>query len=214
MIRNIKLLALTALAALAVTAVAASAAHAENTKFTAGSTSGKVTATQTTKQVFTTNAGKVECTTAHQEGVFTAATFSSLTVTPTYSGCTAFGFIGATVTTNGCTYTYTGKPQAAGEETLATVTVNCTGANTIVVSGGGCTTTVPAQGPLNHIKFTNNTTKSPDDVDATATVSGIKYTSSGCFSGNGTFTNGTISGGSTVIARDTTGTQVNLTVDP
>src|SRR6059036_2059114 len=108
MIRNIKLLALTALAALAVTAVAASAAQATTT-FTAGSTSGTITGTQTTKQVFTTNAGKVECTTAHQEGKFTAASFTTLTVTPTYSGCTAFGFIGATVTMNGCTYTYTGK---------------------------------------------------------------------------------------------------------
>jgi hypothetical protein len=214
MIRNIKLLALTALAALAVTAVAASAAHAENTKFTAGSTSGKVTATQTTKQVFTTNAGKVECTTAHQEGVFTAATFSSLTVTPTYSGCTAFGFIGATVEMNGCTYTYNGKENKVGEETLVTLTINCPAGKSIKFSGGGCVTTVPAQGPLSHIKFVNDTTNPTDDVEAPATVSGIVYTSTGCISGNGTFSNGTLTGGHTVIAKDTTGAQVNLTVDP
>lgn len=215
MIRTIKLLALTALAALAVTAVAASAAQAEPTKFTAGSTSGTLTGTQTTKQVFTTKNGKVECTTATQSGTFTAASFTTSTVSPTYSGCTAFGFINATVAVNGCTYTFTGKEnnKEVGEETLATATVNCSGTNKITVSGGGCVTTVGPQGPLNHVKFANNTTKKPDDVDATATLSGITYTASGCFT-NGTFSDGTLEGDSTIIAKNTTDTQVNLTVDP
>ena len=214
MIRNIKLLALTALAALAVTAVAASAAHAEQTTFTAGSTSGTITATNSGTETFSTVNGTVVCKTSHLVGTFTATSFTTLTVTPTYTGCEAFGFAEATVTTTGCTYTFTGKEGTGATETLATSTVKCSGTSKITVSGGGCTTTVGPQGPLNHVKFSNTTTGTPDDVDANTTFSGITYVASGFCFRTGTFTDGTLNGNTTVIAKNTSGTQVNLTVDP
>jgi hypothetical protein len=51
---------------------------------------------------FSTEAGKVECA-EHFEGSLTEAS-STFTVAPTYTSCSAFGFLEATVAMNGCTY--------------------------------------------------------------------------------------------------------------
>jgi hypothetical protein len=195
-------------AALALTAVMASAAQATTT-FTAGSSSGKIQVTQTTEQVFTTNAGTVRCTGSTQTGTFTAASFTSLTVTPSYSGCKAFGFLSATVDVAGCSYTFTGN--ASGS--TASLHINCTAGNEIRVTTTGCVVHVPSQGNRSDVRFTNGG-GTPDDVNAEATLSGITYTAtSGCLNA-GFAANGTLTGGATVNAFGAlTGAQVNLTVD-
>jgi hypothetical protein len=209
MTRNIKVLGLAIVAALALTAVMASAAQATTT-FTAGSSSGKIEAVQTTEQVFTTTSGTVRCTGATQVGSFTTASFTSLTVTPSYSGCKAFGFLSATVDTEGCTYTFTGN--ASGS--TANVDINCPAGKEIHVTTSGCVLHVPAQTNVGHVGFKSNTSQNPDDVDAEATLTGIKYTAtSGCLNPATNEPTGTLSGGATIKAFNTSGTQVNLTVD-
>jgi hypothetical protein len=212
MIRNLKVLGLAVVAALALTAVIASAAQA-TAKFTVGASSGTIKSTQTTEQVFTTSAGTVRCTTANQEGSYTAASFTSLEVSATYSGCKAFGFLSATVAMNGCKYNFASQ---ANETTLANVDIVCPAGKDITVTTTGCVVHVEPQTGLQHVTFQNGGGSPADDVNATATITGVKYTAtSGCPGGDeGTTTaNGSLTGGATVKAFNTTGTQVNLTVD-
>jgi hypothetical protein len=192
MTRKLKVLGLALVAVLAMTAVLASAAQATTT-FTASESSGTVKATQTTEQVFTTEAGTVKCKTATQEGSFSSKSFTSLEVAPAYKECSAFGFLSATVTPGTCKYKFTG--QASG--TLATVDIVCPSGD-ITVTTFGCVIHVEPQTGLNHVLFSNKA----GDVEATATISKVKYTAtSGCPNGaNGTTSDGTLTGGATVSA--------------
>ena len=101
-----KVLGVLVVAALAISAFGASASGASAaTEFRAATSPVKVTADQTTTNVFTVDGTEVKCTTAHfaTEGEI-AAPSATLLVHPEYSGCTAFGFVGATVKTTGCNY--------------------------------------------------------------------------------------------------------------
>jgi hypothetical protein len=189
MIRNLKALGLALVAVLAITAVSASAAQAAH-RFTSESSVTFLKGEQKTENVFTTNGGTVRCTTARFEsGELKGTELSSVTVHPTYSGCTAFGFIGATVNTEGCNYII----DAAGEGEMGTSTIECEAGHEIVVTAGTCTVKVPAQTPgTPTVDFTNEGSGATASILVTATVEKIKYTSSGGICGasgeNGTYT--------------------------
>jgi hypothetical protein len=159
MTRKLKTLGAALVAVFALTAVMASAASA------AQYTSSVYPTTATGESpkgndVFTTEAGTVECK-AHFVGTLTAAS-SDLTVTPTYTNCTAFGFVEASVT--GCKYTFTAV-------TTTSSSVHVVNPCTIIASN--CHVTVPNQGPLSSVATTNN---AAGDVSAKADVSKIHYT--------------------------------------
>jgi hypothetical protein len=195
MTRNLKVLSLAVVAALAMTAVMASAAQA--TKFTTSASSGTLTATQTSEQVFTTDAGTVRCSTSNQEGAFSSTSFESLEVSASYSGCKAFGFLSATVAMGNCKYKFTGAGQTGGK---ALADVVCSSGE-ITVNTFGCVVHVPAQSNLSSVTFTNGA----GDVNASANLTGIHYTQTeGCPNGSGTKTNGTLTGGATVKASSGT----------
>jgi hypothetical protein len=208
MTRKFKSLGVASLAVFAVMAVGMSAAQAAPTDLTFGTASGTVHAGQTTEQVFTTNAGTVRCSTSTQTGSWSGnATVSTLEVTPSYSGCKAFGFLSATVDVNGCKYHFAG-----GENTTGLVSIkNCTNAaKDMTVTTFGCVVHVPEQGPLSHVLYTNGA----GDVDVNAQLTGIKYTATeGCPNGSGTFTNGTLTGGATLTAKDTAGVATTVQVN-
>jgi len=221
MIRKTKVLGLACVAVLAMSALGASAAQAEvKTTFDMGATSGTIEGAQVGQQVFTTDAGTVTCTTSTLSGSFTAASTTEQTATPTYGGCTAFGFVGATIAMNGCDYLFKGTTTKAPEpaETLATVDIICPKEKEITVTAFTCVVHVEPQTNLEHIKFVNNKTKTPDDVDAEATLTKIKYTpTSGCpgeFTPGKTTEDGTFNGKATVKAFDTSKVQTTLTATP
>jgi hypothetical protein len=208
MTRKFKSLGVACMAVFAVTAVGMSAAQAAPTDLTFGAESGIVHAAQTTEQVLTTNVGAVRCTTSTQTGPWSGgATISTLEVTPTYAGCKAFGFLSSTVDVNGCRYQYAG-----GENTTGQVSIrNCTNAaKDITITTFGCVMHVPEQGPLSHLLYTNGA----GDVNVNIQLTGIKYTATeGCPNGAGTFTNGTLTGGATLTARDTAGVATTVQVN-
>jgi hypothetical protein len=132
MIRNLKLLGLAAIAVLSMSAMLASAAQAEKGTLTAESYPTILTGTQTGALASTIIAGGIRtfhCTGGNLEGTITGPS-SSVTLTPTYSPCTALpGNLLATVRMNGCDYTLSlTKPgttgHAAGTGGLST-TINC-----------------------------------------------------------------------------------------
>jgi hypothetical protein len=189
MLRKRKFLGVLVVAALAISAFGASAASASAaTEFRAAVSPVKITADQTTTNVFTVDGTKVECTTAHFATlVEIAAPSLTAEVHPEYSGCTAFGFVGASVTTTGCNYNL----HAAG-----TVDIVCSAGNSIKISASTCKAEVASQTGLSSIGYTNN---EGGTVTVAPNVSGItvKKTEDGFLcplNGTGTVTNGTYTG--------------------
>jgi hypothetical protein len=176
--RRFKLIGLAVVAVLALTAVSAAAASAHT--FKTASSPTFLNGEQVTKNVFTVSGGTVKCTGAtFTSGELTGTSLSSVLVHPTYSGCTAFGQeaeVNTGTSTNGCNYELTAEGK---------VSVKCVGTGTgIVVKAktAGCTVTVNGgteNQNLGSVTYANKTDGSFTDVEVTAAVTGIKYTSSG-----------------------------------
>ena len=163
MIRKFKTLGLAMVAVLAMSAFVASAAQAQ---YTASSYPTTATATSALgNDVFTTEGGSVECA-SHFQGTLTEAS-STLTVTPTYTSCKAFGFAHATVNMNGCAYVF-----HRTSATSSNATVECPAGKSITVVAGNCEIVIHAQGPLSSVATAN----SGNHVNAKANVGGITYT--------------------------------------
>jgi len=225
-IRNIKVLGLALVAVMAMSAMVASAAQAApvvtltNQK---GETvaSAQIHGVQSGKHKFTVDGSSVECTTATFEGSATdGATWTK--VHPVYTGCTAFGFLGATVTTTGCDYELmalgAGPTEYTGE-----IKVVCEAGKEITISAGGvCTAKVGSQTITTGNKATNSTElihmhitlhNEESSVSVNKTQDGF-----GCpFAGTGA-TTGKYTGTTTVKAYSAapyeTKNQVNITISP
>jgi hypothetical protein len=190
MTRNLKVMGLAVVAALALTAVVASAASAA--EFHSSTTNTKITGAQTTTHQFVTDPGTVTCKKATFSGEQAAKTAASITITPSYTECTLatiFGNIAVTVNFNGCDYTF---------DATGLVHIECPAGKNVVVSGPGCTVTVPAQ-TVNKVSYSNTGVAGARDIDVNAEASKIKYSYTGftCGSGSGT-ENGTYTGLTTV----------------
>jgi len=208
MIRNLKAMGLALVAVLALGAVVASSASAST--FEAESYPVTLTGSQIGTDVFTTNAGTVSCTNATYHGSSSAAS-STVEVAPTYSGCTAFGFINTPIDVNGCKYLFHSGAKNSADNYAGTVDIVCPKVETeggtihntsIVVTGAGCTVTIGSQSGLSGITFVDNTTASPKkDVTTKIAISQkIAYTvDAGCSTTKaGSFTNGSYTGEATV----------------
>jgi len=170
MIRNLKTLGVALCAVLALSVVAASAASAAN--YTASSYPAIGTGTSAVgNDVFKTEAGNVECK-SHFTGTLAAAS-STLTVTPTYTECKAFGFLNATVTMGTCDYQFQAPTLVSADNYTAAVKVVC-GATPITITAGTCKATVGAQSPAGNVAITDET--AAGDVKVKANVTGINYT--------------------------------------
>jgi hypothetical protein len=152
-------------------------ANASAAQFTASAT-GELAGEALETQVFTTNGGTVECTTAATTGSIVATASTEQEVTVNYSGCKAFGI--ANVDISPATYLFTANGEVHIKEAV-TITVTKT------LLSGECTVTVPAQ-TVGTVDFATN----GNNIKVTPTVTGIKYTSSGAPCGtsgeNGTYT--------------------------
>jgi len=163
MIQKFKTLGLAMVAVLAMSAFVASAAQAQ---YTASSYPTTATANSALgNDVFTTEAGTVECA-SHFVGTLSEAS-NTLTVTPTYSSCKAFGFAHATVNMNGCAYVFHRVSSASSN-----VTIECPAGKSIQILAGNCEVLVHAQGPLGSVATSNGA----GVVNAQANVTGIAYT--------------------------------------
>jgi len=183
MILKLKALGLALVAVLALSAAVASAAHAEEEvekKFEAGKYNAFLTGEQIAgaghgaELAFNIGVfGQIKCTKVSFAAIMTVAT-STVTMTPTYSGC-AVGTKPVTTTLNGCDYLFHGG---------GTVDLVCPAGQSIIVHLYAnaaehkaniplCEYTVGPQAGLKEITFTNTTTISPDDVDITFNVKKI-----------------------------------------
>jgi len=194
MIRSFKVLGLLVVAALAMSAAIASSASAEVT-FTCSSYECKATGSNTLgNEKFTTEAGTVECDShfvveekGTEIGTGIQAASKEVTVTASYTGCVAFGFLGASVSMEGCDYLFTATEKVALNVYKHHVNVVCPAGKSIKIVAGTCEALVGAQTGLTTAKSTNlaggTVTVQPEvaNIALTVTKDGI-----GCpFSGTG-----------------------------
>jgi hypothetical protein len=194
MIRNLKMFGLAAMAIFALSAVAVASASAD--EFHGESAPVNFSGSQTTANVFTTNAGTVKCATATFSGTNATTTSSTAELAATYGGCKAFGFLEVPVTMNGCKYKF-----HLGAATVATTDITgCNAGKKIEVDAPGCVVTVGEQTGLGSITLSNAGAGTSRDINASVAVTGITYTvPAGCIlTSAGTFSNGEYTGGATI----------------
>jgi len=204
MIRTLKATGLALVAILALGVMAASASAAE---FHSEAATTTIDSTQTTANKFVTGAGTVECSTANYSGTQTGATAKSVTVTPSYSGCSAFGFANTHVEVTGCTMTLFADTSS---------TLQCGATGHIVITptffGSVCTVTIGGHQSFGKgsVEYTN-IAGPPKDIRVHQKVTGIAYsvTKSGCGQAVGSYTDGTLSGTQTVVCTQPANVQIN-----
>lgn len=190
--------AVAVLAAFAFMAVSASGAQAIN--WTAASYNALISGEQSSPS--STSFGfedstTAKCTTIGQAGKLTAAS-SSLSLTSGYTGCTAFGFAEATIAPETCSFVL--KPTSgSGDSFSGTVDISCTESKKIIITGGNCEVKIGGQTGLGTVSFKTNTAATPDEIEATFSITTLAYEKSkdgiNCpLTGTGSKTNGTLSG--------------------
>ena len=124
--------------------------------------------------VLTTTAGTVKCSSIAYSGKVAATPISEMSLTPTYGGCTAFGFPG-TVHANGCSYLLKVVSEATG-----TVDIVCPEGKELTVTAASagtpkCTLHVPGGQTLGTATFHNLGSGSTAEIEVTTNLTGIKY---------------------------------------
>lgn len=164
---------------------------------------------QVGSDLFAFNAGGVSCSEISYSGTGSSKTSSTITLAPTYKGCTAFGFPGVTIDVNGCQL-------VVGSAVTNTAAISCPGAP-MEITGPSCTLTIASQSGLGSVSYVNEGAAPKRDIKVNFELSGIKYTQHGkgatpCTSA--TFSNGTYKGIATLTGTDTAGAQIDLWVEP
>jgi hypothetical protein len=213
MIRKFKTLGLTLVAMFAMSALSASAASAAEFRHEGGE-DAKVIASNAGEgaHVFTAGLiGQISCSTATFTGTeFLPSPQATITVSPSYSGCTFLGVANVKVNMEGCEYRFN-TPSGSGPFT-GTVDVICPEGKKINFTASGCTVEVGSQ-TLSSVSYTNLAT-SPKSVRVTSNVTKITYTGSAlCPGATGTHSNGTYSGSAISKAETELGEVVGAYVE-
>lgn len=209
MIRKFKTLGVALFAVLALTAVSASAASAASYTASAYPTTGTATSA-VGNDTFKTEAGTVECA-VHYQGTILEAS-ETLTGSSTYTNCKAFGFLSATVNTNGCDG-QAKAPTGSGDTYTAGGNLVCPAGKVIEITAGTCKVTIGGQSSVGTVTIVNQTASG--DVTVQANLNSIAYTVTqdgfGCpFGGTGAKTGATYVQDSPITVDSTNGASISV----
>lgn len=183
-----------------------------------GNVNVRLVGAQIGNSVFSLDGSKIECTTVEAEtSGFVSSPASSLTVFQTYTGCTAFGFVNATVNTNGCAIVETLGSEVAADKFSGSVALECEAGKKITIVAATCEVQIGSQELSGEAFGTNNTGASPQDVvldfdlsmAVTKTKDGFLCPLSGTGAGTGKYT-----GQTTGQGFNEAGEQVGVTFEP
>lgn len=203
MIRNLKALGLALGAILALGALSAASASAQGERFHADEENVILTG-ESANPTLGVGSVSITCATGTYEGTEAGEqtteggphghswTSTTITVHPKYDDCEIFGFVDATVTTDGCDFVLTSHLVDTTEnEEHAEVEVECTDGKQITIAASGCTVKIGSGGSgdvpentLGHgVVYENLDESEPTTVTVDSTVTEIPYTSSGLLCG-------------------------------
>ncbi|HWM64536.1 MAG TPA: hypothetical protein VNP96_11185 [Solirubrobacterales bacterium] len=195
-----KTIGLTVIAALAMNAVAVVAAHAQGT-YTADEYPATVTGEQVGTDVWTSSAGTLSCTHVTYHGELSGPS-SSLEVTPTFTGCKAFGLFNATVDKNGCKYKFRNLVAEAPGKYISVVDLDCPPGSFLTVTTSVCRKTYPSQQGL--AVETSTFTGIPYRIHRSTQITSISYMiDPGCATASaGNYSNGSLNSSATLSATN------------
>ena len=162
MILKLKVLGLACVAVLAMSAVVSPAAQA-TPEFTCSAYPCSATGSNTAgSETFTTPGGTIQCEShviwEKYRTLFGEAAdgpISTRTITHKYFGCTAFGFLGATVSMNDCDTEWHATEKLGEGHYNGHIVTNCPQGKRIVITAGTCEVTVDGQS-LTTVTTQNN----------------------------------------------------------
>lgn len=207
MTRKIKALGLALMAVFAMSAIVAQAASAVDFESNASTT---ILSASGSNHEFNVTGSEVRCATANFSGHVASSTTTKITISPVYTGCTAFaGFVSAKVTGFGhygeedtCDYVM----HASGE-----VDLECEGSAEVMIDAGPCDAHIPEQTGLGTVSYEN---VANGDIKATININSITVSHTDgifcTFSGSGEGKNGTLTGTSTVSGTTNGTTPVDI----
>jgi hypothetical protein len=203
MTRNLRALDLALFAVLAMSALLASAASAGDFHSEVAHTI--ISGSQVGEDQFRVTAGTVKCNEAIYSGTQSSATTTTVTVRPSYTECTAFGFADATIDVGTCEYEF------SGDNTKVNI-VNC-GNTPLTITVFNCYVTIANQNGLESVTYTNTNSGASRDVAIEINISNVVYTQHPkkfpeCSSS--THKNGTYTGAATMRGFNTEGAQVGV----
>lgn len=141
----------------------------------------------------TTDGGTVKCSSGAASATLSEAS-STISISGSFGSCTAFGFINATVTVNGCT-TLVHVKEGSGDTYTGTADLVCPEGKSVVTTASTCEMQVPSQNGSVGLEYTNKTgAEGTVDIKVTSSKFNYNVTKDGfaCpFTGTGATTNGT-----------------------
>jgi hypothetical protein len=197
--KHLKTLGLVICAVGALTAFAgASSATAAEFHASPGTVGTAITGEQSIAHKLTVTGSSATCTTVKFAGKIEALTSTTLKLHPDYSGCTAFGFVGATIDTTGCQYLF--------HASTGTIDLqSCTSGEILVTASsifGKCVVEIPHQTGINGQTFATGGGAPSRDLLIASNANDIQtnvVTSTGiCPLAVGTHVNATYTGTTTV----------------
>jgi hypothetical protein len=195
-VKRVKPVGIAILAAMALTALLGTAS-ASASQFRAEEYPATISSVQVVQQKYKVGSAAniaVKCDSATASGTL-AASSSSITLTPAYSGCQVAGQF-ATANANSCKYVFNSTNEAAPYSGSMDIACSKEGDGIIFTQAtSGCEVKFPAQTALGAIEFANTGSNRSRAVTGNLNISGVKnVNSSKCAEGGGTFTNGTLAG--------------------
>jgi len=137
-----------------------SASSASAAEFHAAAVGTSFSGDQVVTHKFNLTGSTITCTTARFSGKTEALTSTTLKAHPDYSGCTAFGFVGATLSSAGCNYIFHANTGTLDLEdcTLGKLTITASSAF------GKCVIDIPNQTGVNGQSFSTGGTSPSRDL--------------------------------------------------
>lgn len=136
--------------------------------------SPEISAPVEAEHIFGTEGGTVTCTSDSSDGTLSKAA-STFSLHRTFTECTAFGFLSATVSTTGCDYRYELGGKIATDVYAASVELVCEAGKKIEIKAVTCEAQVPPQVFSGTVEIFNNTAAVPDDISISSSLTGIHY---------------------------------------
>jgi hypothetical protein len=139
---------------------------------------------------------KLECNSISMNGSLSSSA-TTMSVKPTFSGCTSFLGVNATVNSSGCDFVF---HSAKANTTEGSVDLACSAGSAVTVSGSTCVVEIPAQSGLGTVEYRNELSGGSYGIHAYLKLTSVTYVkaSDGAFcplNGTGTHTDGTFTGG-------------------
>ncbi len=147
-IRRLRALGFVAVAVLGLAAVWAASALALGEKFHTEIEPTVLTGQNVGEDTFTVGAFSVKCKATVVSGTWAIKTPETMTLHPTYTGCTDSNGVAAAIITTGCNLVYWSEVLGTSD---AKVEVECEAMKSIEVAVSGCTMTIAGQSNLGAI---------------------------------------------------------------